>query len=61
LSLNARPKLFSFGQASWQAEQGSPYLRANAGMAKAGLHTETPKPAQSKSGVTLVNIDIFTK
>jgi hypothetical protein len=61
LSLNAKPKLFSLGQASWQAEHGSPYLRAKAGTAKAGLHTETPKPAQSKSGVTVVNIDVFTK
>lgn len=35
------PKLFSFGHASWQAEQGSPYFRARAGMACAGSGTAT--------------------
>src|SRR6516225_5028663 len=36
LSLNCWPKGLSFGQASWQDENGTPYLRAKAGIALAG-------------------------
>jgi hypothetical protein len=35
--LNVCPKTFSIGQASWQAEHGNPYLRANAGKARLGV------------------------
>jgi hypothetical protein len=33
--LNVCPKLFSLGQASWQAEQGIPYFLAKAGIPRA--------------------------
>src|SRR5205823_4071108 len=48
LSLNVCPKTLSFGQASWQAEQGSPYFRANAGMATA-LFTDPRKAIASNT------------
>src|SRR5579884_4557998 len=35
LSLKFCPKTFSFGQVSWHAEHGNPYLRAKAGIAVA--------------------------
>src|SRR5215469_14891131 len=34
LSLNCCPNGLSFGQASWHEEQGMPYLRAKAGIAR---------------------------
>jgi hypothetical protein len=37
LSLNVWPKTFSIGHASWHAEHGSPYFRANAGIAFPGV------------------------